>query len=125
GYSASTTASTTKVRWIDRGRGNVYEADYLTPTVTTLSNTVVPKIFKSVWNKNLTAFIASLYDDSSLIPTTVYTDIMKTGAKTSSTSASAQLAPYELKGKTISGTVLDYAASPDRKQAVILMNEGG
>jgi site-specific recombinase XerD len=66
GYGASTTgpvnakaaSTTTAIRWIDRGRGNVYEARGNTLDIKTISNTVVPKMYESVWNKNLSSFLA-------------------------------------------------------------------
>lgn len=131
GYYASSTGTTTRVRWVDRGRGNVYEASYSSPEIVTLSNTVVPKIFKSVWNKNLTAFIGSLYENNDLVPTTVYaemtrqsTSTLPRNASTSPTTAS-NITPYELKGKTVPGNVIGYAVSPDHTQVFILMNESG
>lgn len=119
GYGASSTsATTTNVRWVDRGRGNVYEANYTNPTIVTLSNTVVPKIVASIWNKNLTAFVASMFEDGSDLPTTVYTTINLQASSTSATE-------YNLRGKTISGNVIGYAASPDQTKLFIFMNEGG
>ena len=58
GYGASTTASTTIVRWIDRGRGNILEAREDSLTINTLSNTLLPKTYESVWNKSISSFIA-------------------------------------------------------------------
>lgn len=122
GYGASTTATTTKVRWVDRGRGNVYEASYDSAQIATISNTVVPRIFRSIWNRDLTSFTASLYEDSSLVPTTVSTDILKSSKNGTS---SAALAPFELKGKTLTGNIIDYAVSPDRNRMITIMNENG
>lgn len=121
GYGASTTATTTKVLWVDRGRGNIYQATYDSAVIATLSNTVVPKIFRSVWNKNLTAFIASMFEDGNLYPTTVYTDIVP--SKKASTTA--QFSPYELRGRNISGNVIGYAASPDTSRVIVVVNENG
>ncbi|MCX6715550.1 MAG: hypothetical protein NT077_00865 [Candidatus Taylorbacteria bacterium] len=127
GYSASTTASTTNIRWVDRGRGNVYQASSNSLTITTLSNTVVPKIFASVWNKNLTSFIASIFENTELVPITVYSELIprtnKTAAATTTPSTSS--APFDLRGKSITGNVIGYAASPDRSQLFTMMNENG
>lgn len=127
GYSASTTASTTNILWVDRGRGNVYQANSNSPEIATLSNTIVPRIFQSVWNKNLTSFIASLFEDGGLTSKTVYTELIRKSNRVSSTtpSSTAVSAPYELRGKNIAGNVIGYAASPDRSQLFILMDENG
>lgn len=121
GFGASTTASTTKVLWVERGRGKVFEARYDSNEISTLSNTIVPKIFTLTWNKNLTAFVGSLFEDGSLTPSTVYAELNRQTRATSSSS----LAPYELKGRNISGNVMAYAASPDKTQLFMLMNENG
>ncbi len=128
GYGASTTASTTNILWIDRGRGNVYQASSDSLNITTLSNTVVPRIFESVWNKNLTSFMASLFEDGDLTPATVYTELIRKPSRTSSTtpaSPDASSAPYELRGKNIAGNIIGYAASPDKSRLFTLLDENG
>lgn len=117
GYGASTTGATTTVRWIDRGRGNVYEANYSSLYVTTLSNTLLPRTYTSVWNKNLTAFIGSLLEDGSMIPTTVYAELRPRVA-TSST-------PYELKGKNMPSSIVSYAVSPKKDRVFLFSIENG
>lgn len=118
GYGATTTATTTVVRWVDRGRGNTYEASYDNQNITTLSNTVVPKIYSSVWNRNLTAFVASMFEDGVDVTNTVYTTIIPQ-------TSGAQATPYELRGKNITGKIIDYTSSPDKNKLFILINESG
>ncbi len=131
GYSASTTGTTTRVRWIDRGRGNIYEASYNSPEIINLSNTVVPKMFKSVWNKNLTSFVGSLYEGSKLAPETVYGELIKqatstrVGTTTIPLATNGQFTPYELRGKSVPGDIIGYASSPDRNQILLVLNESG
>jgi hypothetical protein len=123
GYSASTTASSTNIVWVDRGRGNVYQASDLNLDVATVSNTVVPKVFNALWNKNLTAFVGSLYEDGNLTPTNIYAELQKQrGAGASST---ASVTPYELQGKNIPGDIIGYAVSPDKSRLFIMFNENG
>lgn len=160
GYGASTTetittkatklASSTKVlgttfiRWVDRGRGNVYEARGDTLDVVTLSNTVVPKIYESVWNKNITAFVALTISDqrggTSL--SGVYAEIKarilpKTSTSTtraqdptnstasSQANTSTSLTPYELKGKNLPEDIIAYAVSPKKDRLFLMTNENG
>lgn len=120
GYTASTTASSTSVIWVDRGRGNVYRANLASTSVDTLSNTVVPKIFNAIWNKNATAFVGSLLEDSSLVPSSIYAELMKL-----SSTSKDQLAPYELRGKNLPGKVLAYATSPDKTKLAYISSENG
>ena len=128
GYSASTTATTTVVRWIDRGRGNILEARSDTLTIQTISNTLLPRVYSSVWNKNLNAFIASLLPDNASAPTTIYAGILKQPTQptgTSTLSNASTLAPYVLKGKSLPSNVIGYAVSPKRDKVFFLVAENG
>jgi hypothetical protein len=123
GYGASTTAygTSTIVRWVDRGRGNIYEATYGTSYVTTLSNTVVPKIYGSVWNKNLTSFIGSVLNDDDSTWTGVYAQLLPQAA----TSSQPDVTPFSLHGKKLPDGVIAYAASPKRDKLFMLVNVNG
>lgn len=159
GYGASTTgklkapaaSSTTAIRWTDRGRGNVYEALGNTLDITTLSNTVVPKLYESLWNKNLTGFIAfGLSDDDSGNDSLngVYAELrsrnipqIKTATSTGTASTStvstpqntqpviqyngSSLTPYELKGKSLPEDIITYAVSPKKDRVFLIIKENG
>ncbi len=139
GYGASTTASTTVVRWIDRGRGNIYEARGDSLDIMTISNTLLPRVYNSWWNKNDTSFIGQYLGDKGDKVTTVITNILKrvialtpTAIKSSTTTPPvAQASPiqqitetdYELKGKIISGNIIAVASSPKRDRILVINNE--
>lgn len=140
GYSASTTASTTVIRWVDRGRGNIYEAREDNLDITTISNTILPRVYESWWNKNMTSFIGQYLDGANDNVTTVISNILKRPAPpvtknaTSSLLASStansnnsgvQLTPYELKGNTISGNIISIAKSPKGDKVLEIINENG
>ena len=110
GYGASTTASTTFVRWVDRGRGNIYEIHEDTTNTLTLSNTLLPKVYQSVWNKDASSFIGSLFnaDESA---STVYAALVAQSTSTA-TSTSESSTPFQLRGKNIPNNVVTYAVSP-------------
>lgn len=133
GYGASTTASTTVVRWIDRGRGNVYEARYDSSEIKTLSNTILPKMYESIWNKNLTAFIGSILENDET-SVTLYAELKprptpKQQGTTTATSTIAtnnsSLSPFDLKGKNLPENIITYAISPKKDKLFILVNENG
>ncbi|MEI6304490.1 MAG: hypothetical protein WCP09_00520 [Candidatus Taylorbacteria bacterium] len=138
GYGASTTASTTIVRWVDRGRGNIYEARYNNENVFTISNTLVQKIYNSLWNKDLTAFIAPTIQSGASEAQTMYvilkaritttlgttTTSSTTPTSTTGTSFVAQT-PYELRGSNLPDHIISYAISPKRDRVFFLVNEGG
>ncbi len=128
GYTSSTTASTTLVRWIDRGRGDVYEAKLDSLIVDTLSNTILPKVYESLWNKNATAFIGSMFKDKSDSTAVIYAELKVPAiakSSTSTTSINPNTAPYELKGKSFPDNMLAYAVSPKKDKIFMFINETG
>lgn len=145
GYGASTTpniASTTKtkamkgktiVRWIDRGRGNVYEANSDTNEILTISNTVLPRMYESVWNRNISAFIGTVFADGANSPTVLYAQLknpdtnkkFSTSTDTSITPTGTNRAIYELKGKNLPDKMLAYDVSPKGDKIFMLVNESG
>lgn len=140
GYGASTTANTTVVRWVDRGRGNVLEARGDSLEITTLSNTILPRTYQSVWNKNISAFIGSLLPAKSDIPTVIYAQLKAQSTSTlpvqiasntatttlsdsSSNTQAPNITPYALKGKNLPENMIDYAVSPKGDKVFMLTKE--
>jgi hypothetical protein len=117
GYGASTTEDATIVRWADRGRGNIYELDLAESDIQTISNTIVPRIIQSVWNKNLSGYIGSLLSDSTDAITTVYAELRPQTATGS--------APYTLRGKNLPENTIAYAVSPKKDRLYLFLNENG
>jgi hypothetical protein len=127
------------VRWVDRGRGNIYEARDDSLAITTLSNTVLPKIYDSVWNKNLTIFVGSMLDDDSSWATTLYAELKTQTASntkvatstynatstTVSNNSKLPLTPFTLKGNNLSDRVISYATSPKKDKVLMVVNESG
>ena len=105
---------------MDRGRGNIYEASYDSPVINTISNTVVPKIYESVWNRDLTAFIGSILqsDDSTWLA--VYSRLVKQPTTTDS-----QTTPFALKGEELPSNVVAYEISPKKDRVFTLTNDSG
>ncbi len=126
GYSASTSASTTIVRWIDRGRGNVYELSLASETVATLSNTILPRMYESVWNKNLTAFVGSIFSSKIDTPTTLYAQLKaQDPSAAASNKNSVGTTPFQLKGNNLQDNIVAFAASPKGDKLFTLVNENG
>lgn len=136
GYGASTTASTTVVRWIDRGRGNILEAKGDSGEIVILSNTLLPRMYEGVWNKNITAFIGSLINNNADTPTTVYAKLYSQASTTSKVATSTAIAtttdernanvtPYYIKGKNLPENIIDYAVSPGGDKVFLLIKESG
>jgi hypothetical protein len=122
GYGASTTASTTIIRWIDRGRGNIMEARSDTPDSTTLSNTILPRVYDSIWDKNLTSLIGSILPANTDTQTTVYARLNKQIA-TSTATSSENVTPFFLRGKNLPENMLGYAVSPKGDKIIMIIKE--
>lgn len=130
--SSTQTLGTTFVRWVDRGRGNIYEARGDTIDISTISNTVVPKIYEGVWNKNITSFVAFTLSDQSGTASGVYAELKarvfpKNTASTTSqpTQPSDSFTPYELKGKSLPENIVAYTVSPKKDKIFMLVNDSG
>lgn len=145
GYGASTTETvvtkatklasstqvlgTTYIRWVDRGRGDVYEARGNTLDIITLSNTVVPKIYESIWSKNLTSFVALTLSDQNNTINGIFAElknrsIVKNSATTSSQTTNApSITTYELKGKKLPENIIAYAVSPKKDRIFTMIND--
>lgn len=125
GYGSITNATTTTVRWIDRGRGNVYELPMDSEAVATLSNTILPRMYQSVWNKNLTALVGSIFTDNIDTPTTLYAQLKAQATSTASSSDAIMKTPFALKGNNLPDGVIAYAASPKGDKLFLFINESG
>jgi hypothetical protein len=136
GYGASTTgtvktpvaSSTTVVRWMDRGRGNIYEALGNSPTITTVSNTVIPKMYETGWNKNLTAIVAFGISDKNNVGgvwAELRPRVMPKVSSTTPVITDSSLSPHELRGKNLPENIVAYAVSPKKDRVFLLINEKG
>ena len=119
GYGASTTASTTVVRWIDRGRGNILEAREDSLDITTLSNTLLPKTYESMWTSTLNGFIGSILGDDDETISTVFASIVPQATSTSS------VAPFDLQGKRLPDGITAYASSPKKDKIFFFIVKNG
>ncbi len=109
GMSASTTASTTLVRYVDRGTGHVSEARADEAEIIKLSNTTLPRIYESYWNKNLTSAVFRYIKEDTDVVVNFYAEIRKVSGTSTDT---VNKTPYEIKGKFLSSTIKELAVSP-------------
>ncbi len=121
GYGASTTASSTIIRWIERGRGNVLETRGDTDEIITLSNTVLPRMYDSIWNKDLSSLIGTLLPANSDTPNVVFAKLNK--QSTSTLATTTNVTPYNLRGKNLPDNMLAYAISPKKDRLFMLIKE--
>ncbi len=114
GYGASTTASTTIIRWVDRGRGSILQATEDSLDIIKLSNTLAPRIYQSAWNKSLNAFISTTLVTNSTRIQTTYIEITPVANMNASSTNSMSITPFELKGKNLPNEIVTYALSPKK-----------
>ncbi len=122
GMGASTTASSSIVRWIDRGTGYIYQADSNSLNILELSNTTVPMVYQSFWNHNTSAFIfRSLNGDSNTI-TNFFAQLSpviasstlnnSNGSTTANSPTLSARTPFTLKGVPLPSDTSEIAVSP-------------
>lgn len=102
-----TTTDATIVRFVDRGAGHIFQANNLEMNISKISNTTLPKIYESYWNKNLTAVIFRYLKVNTDTVTSFYSEIRPTATSTASSTT-----PYEIKGKYLSADIAEMAVSP-------------
>ena len=125
GYGASTTASTTIIRWIDRGRGSILQATEDSLDINKLSNTLVPRIYQSAWNKSLSAFIATTLAVNSTRLQTTYVEMVPQANTDASSSSSVDATSFELKGKNLPNEITAYALSPKKDRVFFFSVQNG
>jgi hypothetical protein len=101
--------STSLVRFVEKGTGNVYEARSDSVAITRLTNTTIPKIVRAFWLPNASGFLAqTLLPDSEMIET----NFVKLSKNTASTT-NESLTPFSaIIGKLPTG-IKEIAVKPD------------
>ncbi len=111
-------ASTSAVRYIDRGTGHIYEVLLNDAKTSKLSNTTLPKIYEAYGNKQGTNFIIRYLKEDTDIITNFFAQLQTTGTSTTET-------PFQIKGKYVSGDINEIAVSPLGDKVFTWNIEGG
>ncbi len=82
GFVASTTASSTFVRFVDRGTGYIYDMNMASATPANISNTTVPLVYESYWNSNGMSGIFRYIKEGSDDITNFYVQLRSTATTT-------------------------------------------
>lgn len=106
GMGASTTASTTIVRYIDRGTGHVYEVNSDKADIDKISNTTISRVYRSFWNKSASSMILQYVKEGDQNITTF------SGTLRPKVSTSTDDMLYELRGRFLSGDIQSVSVSP-------------
>jgi hypothetical protein len=121
GFTASTTASSTIVRYIDRGVGHVYEAKSDTGSIVKISNTTIPRVYESYWDKKARAFVARYVKDDAESVVNFSAELRPLSAS----STSGDGIRYEVKGRFLAPTIQEIAVSPKADRIFTFVVENG
>ncbi len=101
--------STTYVRFVEKGTGNVYEARSDSSEVKRLTNTTIPKIIRAFWLGDGSGFLAqTLVPDTEIIETT----FVKLG-KNTATSSTESLTPFTTTLSKLPTGIAELSIRPD------------
>ncbi len=116
-------ASSTVLRYVDRGLGHVYEIGATSTNPEKISNTTIPRVYESYWNKNLNQVVFRYIKADSDNIVNFFGEI-KSIKNSSSTPDTTK---YEIKGKFLSSNISQIAVSPkgDRIFTFNIENGGG
>ena len=124
GFMASSTASSTVVRFVDRGVGHIYESSSITDEIRKISNTTIPRVYESYWNKNLNTAVFRYMKDETDTISNFYAEIRPIKTSTSTFVTSNEI-NSEVKGKFISQDIKEMAVSPKKDRIFTLGVENG
>jgi len=138
GFVASTTASSTFVRFVDRGTGYVYDMNMASATPVVISNTTVPLVYESYWSSNAMSGVFRYIKEGSDDITNFYVQLRSTATTTRASASSSSTSsipvqaqpmlgqtPYELRGTYFPGDILSSAVSPNGNQLFTVENVEG
>jgi len=95
--------------------------------VATLSNTLLPKVVSSWWNKNGSSFVALSFTGSAPDSVSAFmTNLQRIATTTSTTTTTiSSLAPYNIKGLPLPSTITAAAVSPKKDRVFLFSVENG
>jgi hypothetical protein len=114
-------ASSTVLRYVDRGLGHVFEIGATSTESEKISNTTIPRVYESYWNKNLNQVVFRYIKADSDNVVNFFGEIKST----KNASSSQDTTRYEIKGKFLSNTISQIAVSPKGDRIFTLNIEGG
>jgi hypothetical protein len=114
--------TSTIVRFVEKGTGNVYEANGSTNQITRLTNTTIPKIIRATWLPDGSGFLAQTID--------AYTEVIETSLVNivnSKTSTSTEnLTPFRASISKLPIGINEIIVRPDSKKIVYyIVNPNG
>lgn len=111
GYSLFNTSSTTIVRFVEKGTGNVYEANSLDNKIERLTNTTIPKIIRAFWLPDGSGFLAQTISNETELIETRFVKLIKNNA-----TSSENLTAYNTEISNLPTGIKEISISPDGKK---------
>lgn len=114
---ASTSTMEVNVRYIERSTGNIYEINPNTLNIKRLTNTTIPAIYETLWNKSGDKFILRYLNENNVIKTFIG-KISKSISPTSTSTENIDIG--EISGSFITDDISYLVSSPDSETLVYL-----
>lgn len=111
GYSLFNTGSTTIIRFVEKGTGNVYEANSTSSKIERLTNTTIPKIIRAFWLPDGSGFLAQTISNETELIETRFVKLIKNTA-----TSSESLTPYNTEISNLPTGIKELSISPNGKK---------
>lgn len=111
GAAVFNNGTTSIVRWVEKGTGNVYEARSDVLAVVRLTNTTIPQIIRAIWLHNGAGFLAQTLVPESEIIETSFVSLAKTPSGTDEV-----LTPYVTQISKLQTGIKEVSVSPDNRK---------
>ena len=104
--------TTTKIRFVEKSGGNVFEVSANATTITRLTNTTIPKITRATWLKDGSGFLAQKLNENGVIETS----FVSLKLKTQDEREAEDPIPYNTLESNLPTGIREIAVSPDSKK---------
>ncbi|MFA5838715.1 MAG: hypothetical protein WC849_02150 [Candidatus Paceibacterota bacterium] len=109
-----------KIRYVDRATGHIYETWTKSGEQVRISNTTIPKVYETSWNKSGDGFIARYLDENNEDITTYFAKLKE---KENAKDLKGDL--YELDGYFLQKNITDLSVSPAGKNIAYIIKKQG
>ncbi len=104
------TGTTSIVRFVEKGTGNIYEAKSDTTNITRLTNTTIPKIIRAFWLPNGSGLLAQTLPPENEI---IETSFIKLTKNTATSSSEENLTPFNVTIGKLPTDIKEISIKPD------------
>ena len=112
--------TTTLVRFVEKGTGNVYQAASNSTVIQRLTNTTIPKIIRAFWLPNASGFLAQTLTTETEVIETNFVKLNKTAAS----STDEDLTPFNTTISSLPTKIQEITIKPDSSKIFYYTNSG-